>query len=118
MVKFLSARQESAERLGVQKVSFSGYLCLGADQTEPLEELSPEPEVTDQDLTTGHTLLRKTLFFIQQLTRDMVNSLISKEISVSVSVIVNVKVVVYKGDQWVCYTLLPPCLPFTCPPVT
>ncbi|XP_031428595.1 zinc finger ZZ-type and EF-hand domain-containing protein 1, partial [Clupea harengus] len=71
MVKFLCARQESAERLGVQQVSFSGYLCPGADQTQPLEDLSPELEGTDRGLTTGHTLLRKTLFFIQQLTRDM-----------------------------------------------
>ncbi|XP_076130954.1 zinc finger ZZ-type and EF-hand domain-containing protein 1 isoform X1 [Alosa pseudoharengus] len=71
MVKFLCARQESAERLGVQQLSFSGYLCPGADQTEPLEELSLEPEGADSGLTTGHTLLRKTLFFIQQLTRDM-----------------------------------------------
>ncbi|KAL2094997.1 hypothetical protein ACEWY4_009716 [Coilia grayii] len=71
MVKFLCARQESAERLGVQQVSFSGYLCPGADRTEPLEDLNPDPEGPDQGLITGHTLLRKTLFFIQQLTRDL-----------------------------------------------
>lgn len=98
MVKFLCARQESAERLGVQQVSFSGYLCPGSDQTESLEELSPEPEGTDQDLTTGHTLLRKTLFFIQQLTRDMVHSLILKEIIVCVSVHVNVNFIVNKPE--------------------
>ncbi|XP_063059602.1 zinc finger ZZ-type and EF-hand domain-containing protein 1 [Engraulis encrasicolus] len=75
MVKFLCARQESAERLGVQQVSFSGYLCPGADQSEPLEDLNPDPEGAELDLISGHTLLRKTLFFIQQLTRDLDSSL-------------------------------------------
>uniref|UniRef100_A0A7N8X3D4 Zinc finger, ZZ-type with EF hand domain 1 n=1 Tax=Mastacembelus armatus TaxID=205130 RepID=A0A7N8X3D4_9TELE len=74
MVKFLCTRQESAERLGVQSLSFSGYLCPGAERLGDLDDLSPEGESLDRDAVTGLCLLNKTLFFIQQLTRDMVTS--------------------------------------------
>ncbi len=73
MVKFLCTRQDwIAERLGVQSLSFSGYLCPGAERLGDLDNLSPEPESFDRDAVTGLCLLNKTLFFIQQLTRDMV----------------------------------------------
>uniref|UniRef100_A0A3Q3Q0Q2 Zinc finger, ZZ-type with EF hand domain 1 n=1 Tax=Monopterus albus TaxID=43700 RepID=A0A3Q3Q0Q2_MONAL len=71
MVKFLCARQESAERLGVQSLSFSGYLCPGAERLADLDDLSAEGDSFDHDAVTGLCLLNKTLFFIQQLTRDM-----------------------------------------------
>uniref|UniRef100_A0A665UYM5 Zinc finger, ZZ-type with EF hand domain 1 n=1 Tax=Echeneis naucrates TaxID=173247 RepID=A0A665UYM5_ECHNA len=71
MVKFLCTRQDSAERLGVQSISFSGYLSPGAERLADLDDLSPEAERVDRDAVTGLCLLNKTLFFIQQLTRDM-----------------------------------------------
>ncbi|XP_042372441.1 zinc finger ZZ-type and EF-hand domain-containing protein 1-like [Plectropomus leopardus] len=76
MVKFLCTRQDSAERLGVQSLSFSGYLCPGAERLGDLDDLSPEGESFDGDAVTGLCLLNKTLFFIQQLTRDMVTVVI------------------------------------------
>uniref|UniRef100_A0A671TYH1 Zinc finger ZZ-type and EF-hand domain containing 1 n=1 Tax=Sparus aurata TaxID=8175 RepID=A0A671TYH1_SPAAU len=75
MVKFLCTRQDwVAERLGVQSLSFSGYLCPGAERLADLDDLSPEAENFDRDAVPGLCLLNKTLFFIQQLTRDMVTS--------------------------------------------
>uniref|UniRef100_A0A4W6ECK7 Zinc finger ZZ-type and EF-hand domain containing 1 n=1 Tax=Lates calcarifer TaxID=8187 RepID=A0A4W6ECK7_LATCA len=74
MVKFLCTRQDSAERLGVQSVSFSGYLCPGAERLGDLDDLSSEGESVNHDAVTGLCLLNKTLFFIQQLTRDMVTT--------------------------------------------
>ncbi|XP_028276707.1 zinc finger ZZ-type and EF-hand domain-containing protein 1 [Parambassis ranga] len=71
MVKFLCARQDSAERLGVQSLSFSGYLSPGTERLGDLDDLSPETESLDREAVTGLCLLNKTLFFIQQLTRDM-----------------------------------------------
>uniref|UniRef100_A0A3B5B598 Zinc finger ZZ-type and EF-hand domain containing 1 n=1 Tax=Stegastes partitus TaxID=144197 RepID=A0A3B5B598_9TELE len=71
MVKFLCTRQDSAERLGVQSLTFSGYLCPGTERLGDLDDLSPEGETFDRDAVTGLCLLNKTLFFIQQLTRDM-----------------------------------------------
>uniref|UniRef100_A0A8D3CTL8 Zinc finger ZZ-type and EF-hand domain containing 1 n=1 Tax=Scophthalmus maximus TaxID=52904 RepID=A0A8D3CTL8_SCOMX len=71
MVKLLCTRQDSAERLGVQAISFSGYLCPGAEKLGDLDDLSSEGESIDRDTVTGLCLLNKTLFFIQQLTRDM-----------------------------------------------
>ncbi|KAM3601090.1 uncharacterized protein V6R79_007539 [Siganus canaliculatus] len=72
MVKFLCTRQDSvAERLGVQSLSFSGYLCPGAERLADLDDLRPEAESFDCDTVSGLCLLNKTLFFIQQLTRDM-----------------------------------------------
>lgn len=75
MVKFLCARQDSAERLGVQSLSFSGYLSPGTERLGDLDDLSPETESLDREGVTGLCLLNKTLFFIQQLTRDMVKFL-------------------------------------------
>lgn len=80
MVKFLCARQDSAERLGVQSLGFSGYLCPGAERLGDLDDLSPQGEASEGDTVTGLTLLNKTLFFIQQLTRDMVTSQITAPI--------------------------------------
>ncbi|XP_033954459.1 zinc finger ZZ-type and EF-hand domain-containing protein 1 [Pseudochaenichthys georgianus] len=71
MVKFLGTRQDSAERLGVQSLSFSGYLCPGPERLADLDDLSPEGESFDSDVVTGLCLLNKTLYFIQQLTREM-----------------------------------------------
>uniref|UniRef100_A0A669ETS2 Zinc finger ZZ-type and EF-hand domain containing 1 n=1 Tax=Oreochromis niloticus TaxID=8128 RepID=A0A669ETS2_ORENI len=71
MVKFLCTRQDNAERLGVQSLSFSGYLCPGTERLADLDDLSPKGESFDSDAVTGLCLLKKTLFFIQQLTRDM-----------------------------------------------
>uniref|UniRef100_A0A7N6B3A3 Zinc finger, ZZ-type with EF hand domain 1 n=1 Tax=Anabas testudineus TaxID=64144 RepID=A0A7N6B3A3_ANATE len=71
MVKFLCTRQDSAERLGVQSLSFSGYLCPGTERLADLDDLSPDGAGLVHDAVTGLCLLNKTLFFIQQLTRDM-----------------------------------------------
>ncbi|KAF3706699.1 Zinc finger ZZ-type and EF-hand domain-containing protein 1 [Channa argus] len=71
MVKFLCTRQESAERLGVQSLTFSGYLCPGTERLGDLDDLSQEGETFDHYAVTGLCLLNRTLFFIQQLTRDM-----------------------------------------------
>lgn len=73
MVKFLCTRQDwIAERLGVQSLSFSGYLCPGSERLGDLEDLSPEKESFNQEAVSGLFLLNKSLLFIQQLTRDMV----------------------------------------------
>ncbi|KAM9348292.1 zinc finger ZZ-type and EF-hand domain-containing protein 1 [Symphorus nematophorus] len=75
MVKFVCTRQDwVAERLGVQSLSFSGYLCPGAERLGDLDDLSPQAETFDRDAVSGLCLLNKTLFFIQQLTRDMDSS--------------------------------------------
>ncbi|XP_029956401.1 zinc finger ZZ-type and EF-hand domain-containing protein 1 [Salarias fasciatus] len=74
MVKFLCTRQDSAERLGVQALSISGYLCPGTERLGDLDDLSAEGERFDRDTVSGLCLLNKTLFFIQQLTRDMDSS--------------------------------------------
>ncbi|KAM9441391.1 zinc finger ZZ-type and EF-hand domain-containing protein 1 isoform 2-T2 [Clarias gariepinus] len=72
MVKFVCARQDSAERLGVQQLAFSGYLCPDSEKLEEEEEqLNARTLGTDSGLVTSLTLIRKTLYFIQQLTRDM-----------------------------------------------
>uniref|UniRef100_A0A1A8QPS9 Zinc finger, ZZ-type with EF hand domain 1 n=4 Tax=Nothobranchiidae TaxID=405002 RepID=A0A1A8QPS9_9TELE len=71
MVKFLSTRQDSAERLGVQTLSFSGYLCPGSERLVDLDDLGGQGDSFTHDSVTGLCLLNKTLFFVQQLTRDM-----------------------------------------------
>uniref|UniRef100_A0A3Q3B408 Zinc finger, ZZ-type with EF hand domain 1 n=1 Tax=Kryptolebias marmoratus TaxID=37003 RepID=A0A3Q3B408_KRYMA len=71
MVKFLCTRKDSAERLGVQTLSFSGYLCPGTERLGDLDDLSGQAESSDRDGVSGLCLLNKTLIFIQQLTRDM-----------------------------------------------
>ncbi|RVE63589.1 hypothetical protein OJAV_G00137730 [Oryzias javanicus] len=71
MVKFLCTRQDSAERLGVQSLSFSGYLCPGTERLGDLDDLAAHGESSEHGAVTGLRLLNKTLFFIQQLTQDM-----------------------------------------------
>ncbi|KAM9728084.1 zinc finger ZZ-type and EF-hand domain-containing protein 1 [Menidia menidia] len=71
MVKFLCTRQDSAERLGVQSLSFSGYLCPGTERLGDLDDLSAQAETFNHNAVPGLCLLNKTLFFIQQLTQDM-----------------------------------------------
>ncbi|XP_056909607.1 zinc finger ZZ-type and EF-hand domain-containing protein 1 [Takifugu flavidus] len=72
MVKFICTRQDwVAERLGVQSLTFSGYLCPSTDRLVDQDNLTPEAENLSQNAVTGLFLLNKTLFFIQQLTRDM-----------------------------------------------
>ncbi|XP_051981297.1 zinc finger ZZ-type and EF-hand domain-containing protein 1-like isoform X2 [Xyrauchen texanus] len=71
MVKFLCARQDTAERLGIQQMSFSGYLCPDSERLDDVEDLSTQAEGSVSGLVTGLTLMKKTLYFIQQLTRDM-----------------------------------------------
>lgn len=73
MVKFLCTRQDTAERLGVQQMSFSGYLCPDSERLEDVEDLSAQTEENTSGLVMGLTLMKKTLYFIQQLTRDMVH---------------------------------------------
>ncbi|XP_019750672.1 zinc finger ZZ-type and EF-hand domain-containing protein 1 [Hippocampus comes] len=74
MVKFLCTRQDSAERLGVQSLSFSGYSCGGTEKLADLDELSSPGEHCKNEAVTGLCLLNKTLFFIQQLTQNMDSS--------------------------------------------
>ncbi|TRY99292.1 hypothetical protein DNTS_003987 [Danionella cerebrum] len=71
MVKFLCTRQDTAERLGVQQLSFSGYLCPDSERMEDVEDHSAQAEGSISNLVTGLTLIKNTLYFIQQLTRDM-----------------------------------------------
>lgn len=74
MVKFLCTRQDwAAERLGVQSLTFSGYLCPGTERFGDLDDLSPEADNFNQNTVSGLFLLNKNLFFIQQLTRDTVS---------------------------------------------
>ncbi|KAJ8343042.1 hypothetical protein SKAU_G00329700 [Synaphobranchus kaupii] len=70
MVKFLCPRQDTAERLGIQQLSFSGYLCPGAQRLDS-DDPALQGDSSDGSLTTGLDLLKRTLYFIQQLTRDM-----------------------------------------------
>lgn len=72
MVKFICTRQDwVAERLGVQSLTFSGYPCPTTDRLVDQDNLTPEAENLSQNAVSGLFLLNKTLFFIQQLTRDM-----------------------------------------------
>uniref|UniRef100_H3CSZ8 Zinc finger ZZ-type and EF-hand domain containing 1 n=1 Tax=Tetraodon nigroviridis TaxID=99883 RepID=H3CSZ8_TETNG len=72
MVKFICTRQDwVAERLGVQSLTFSGYLCPTTDRLVDQDDLTPEAENLSRNAVSGLFLLNKTLFFIQQLTRDM-----------------------------------------------
>ncbi|XP_039612710.1 zinc finger ZZ-type and EF-hand domain-containing protein 1 isoform X1 [Polypterus senegalus] len=70
MIKFLCAREETAERLGVHHLSASGYLRDSGEQ-EGCESLSLHGEHTEGGFVSGHTLLHKTLYFIQKLAQDM-----------------------------------------------
>ncbi|XP_037350281.1 zinc finger ZZ-type and EF-hand domain-containing protein 1 isoform X1 [Talpa occidentalis] len=71
MVKFLCTRQESAERLGVQGLSISGYLRPARAEAEQSIACAPCRKDTEKSVC-GATLLLKTLQFIQQLAHDLV----------------------------------------------
>uniref|UniRef100_A0A3B4ALK4 Uncharacterized protein n=1 Tax=Periophthalmus magnuspinnatus TaxID=409849 RepID=A0A3B4ALK4_9GOBI len=85
MVKFLCTRQDTAERLGVQALSCSGYLCPKGERLVELDDLSPDGESSDTDVVSGLCLLNKTLFFIQQLTQDMDTSFFKQKYMLSFS---------------------------------
>ncbi|XP_062031240.1 zinc finger ZZ-type and EF-hand domain-containing protein 1 isoform X1 [Lepus europaeus] len=70
MVKFLCTRQESAERLGVQGLSISGYLRPARAEAE--QSILCAHCRKDTDGVSGATLLLRTLQFIQQLAHDLV----------------------------------------------
>ncbi|XP_075417283.1 zinc finger ZZ-type and EF-hand domain-containing protein 1 isoform X2 [Tenrec ecaudatus] len=71
MVKFLCTRQESAERLGVQGLSISGYLRPARTDAEP-SAVCAHCRKDSEESVCGATLLLKTLQFIQQLAHDLV----------------------------------------------
>ena len=71
MVKFLCTRQESAERLGVQGLSISGYLRPARAEAEQSIVCAHCRKGTEESVC-GATLLLKTLQFIQQLAHDLV----------------------------------------------
>ncbi|MBZ3877138.1 Zinc finger ZZ-type and EF-hand domain-containing protein 1 [Sciurus carolinensis] len=71
MVKFLCTRQESAERLGVQGLSISGYLRPARAEAE--QNIFCAHCRKDTENVCGATLLLRTLQFIQQLTHDLKN---------------------------------------------
>ncbi|KAK7804179.1 hypothetical protein U0070_022487 [Myodes glareolus] len=70
MVKFLCTRQESAERLGVQGLSISGYLRPARAEAE--QSILYAHCRKDTENIYGATLLLRTLQFIQQLAQDLV----------------------------------------------
>nr|XP_045015573.1 zinc finger ZZ-type and EF-hand domain-containing protein 1 isoform X2 [Jaculus jaculus] len=70
MVKFLCTRQETADRLGVQGLSISGYLRPARVETE--QNILCTHCRKDSENVCGATLLLKTLQFIQQLAHDLV----------------------------------------------
>lgn len=70
MVKFLCTRQESAERLGVQGLSISGYLRPARAEAE--QSILHAHCRRDTENVYGATLLLRTLQFIQQLAHDLV----------------------------------------------
>ncbi|XP_023579101.1 zinc finger ZZ-type and EF-hand domain-containing protein 1 isoform X2 [Octodon degus] len=70
MVKFLCTRQESAERLGVQGLSISGYLRPA--RTEAEKNILCAQGKKEAESVCGATLLLRTLQFIQQLAHDLV----------------------------------------------
>ncbi|XP_046314461.1 zinc finger ZZ-type and EF-hand domain-containing protein 1 isoform X6 [Marmota monax] len=70
MVKFLCTRQESAERLGVQGLSISGYLRPARAEAE--QNILCAHCRKDTESVCGATLLLRTLQFIQQLAHDLV----------------------------------------------
>uniref|UniRef100_A0A8C4M196 Zinc finger ZZ-type and EF-hand domain containing 1 n=1 Tax=Equus asinus asinus TaxID=83772 RepID=A0A8C4M196_EQUAS len=71
MVKFLCTRQESAERLGVQGLSVSGYLRPARTEAEQSVVCARCRKDTEERVC-GATLLLRTLQFIQQLAHDLV----------------------------------------------
>ncbi|XP_016056433.1 PREDICTED: zinc finger ZZ-type and EF-hand domain-containing protein 1 isoform X4 [Miniopterus natalensis] len=71
MVKFLCTRQESAERLGVQGLSISGYLRPARAEAEQ-SIICARCRKDVEESVCGATLLLRTLQFIQQLAHDLV----------------------------------------------
>ncbi|KAJ8783813.1 hypothetical protein J1605_008856 [Eschrichtius robustus] len=71
MVKFLCTRQESAERLGVQGLSVSGYLRPARAEAEQ-SIVRAHCRKGVEESVCGATLLLRTLQFIQQLAHDLV----------------------------------------------
>nr|KAF6459904.1 zinc finger ZZ-type and EF-hand domain containing 1 [Rousettus aegyptiacus] len=71
MVKFLCTRQESAERLGVQGLSISGYLRPARAEAEQ-SIICAHCRKDVEESVCGATLLLRTLQFIQQLAHDLV----------------------------------------------
>ncbi|XP_006899819.1 PREDICTED: zinc finger ZZ-type and EF-hand domain-containing protein 1 [Elephantulus edwardii] len=71
MVKFLCTRQESAERLGVQGLSISGYL-RPAPADAKRNDTCTHCRKDSEESICGATLLLKTLQFVQQLAHDLV----------------------------------------------
>ncbi|KFO20363.1 Zinc finger ZZ-type and EF-hand domain-containing protein 1 [Fukomys damarensis] len=70
MVKFLCTRHESAERLGVQGLSISGYLRPARAEAE--KNILCAHCRKEAESVCGATLLLRTLQFIQQLAHDLV----------------------------------------------
>ncbi|XP_036308212.1 zinc finger ZZ-type and EF-hand domain-containing protein 1 isoform X3 [Pipistrellus kuhlii] len=71
MVKFLCTRQESAERLGVQGLSISGYLRPARAEAEQ-SAICAHCRKDMEESVCGASLLLRTLQFIQQLAHDLV----------------------------------------------
>ncbi|KAF6300206.1 zinc finger ZZ-type and EF-hand domain containing 1 [Rhinolophus ferrumequinum] len=71
MVKFLCTRQDSAERLGVQGLSISGYLRPSRTEAEQ-SAICAHCRKDAEERVCGATLLLRTLQFIQQLAHDLV----------------------------------------------
>ncbi|KAB1266491.1 Zinc finger ZZ-type and EF-hand domain-containing protein 1 [Camelus dromedarius] len=71
MVKFLCTRQESAERLGVQGLSISGYLRPTRAEAEQ-SIVCAHCRKAGEESVCGATLLLRTLQFVQQLAHDLV----------------------------------------------
>lgn len=71
MVKFLCTRQDSAERLGVQGLSISGYLRPARTEAEQ-SAICAHCRKDAEERVCGATLLLRTLQFIQQLAHDLV----------------------------------------------
>eukprot|EP00079_Xenopus_tropicalis_P033324 XP_017947095.1 PREDICTED: zinc finger ZZ-type and EF-hand domain-containing protein 1 isoform X2 [Xenopus tropicalis] len=70
MVKFLCAREETAERLGVQGLSSYGYLRK-LDEESKVNIMCLQHKEVAKESVCGMTLVLKTLLFIQQLAHDM-----------------------------------------------
>ncbi|MGH0158393.1 UNVERIFIED_CONTAM: hypothetical protein FKN15_035503 [Acipenser sinensis] len=69
--QFLKNRQDTAERLGVQQLSASGYLREVSDSEDSEALTLTRGDKAEGGLVSGVTLLQKTLYFIQQLAQDM-----------------------------------------------
>ncbi|XP_073091090.1 zinc finger ZZ-type and EF-hand domain-containing protein 1 isoform X1 [Manis javanica] len=72
MVKFLCPRQESAERLGVQGLSISGYLRPARAEAQQQSIVCAHCRKDTEESVCGAALLLRTLQFIQQLAHDLV----------------------------------------------